>query len=90
MLLDYQKDGVEAWADAYPSPERAVVEIVEIAPMPFTFTLTPPSATPEPVDPKSGRFSPAWPPAGVAVPQQRSPTAIRRPASPSLAPPNSN
>jgi OOP family OmpA-OmpF porin len=56
MFLHYQKGGVEAWADAYPSPERAVVEIIEIAPLPFTFSLTPPSATPEPVDPKAGDF----------------------------------
>ena len=56
MLLHYQKDGVEAWADVYPSPERAIVEIVEIAPIPFTFALTPPSATPEPVDANKGDF----------------------------------
>jgi OmpA-OmpF porin, OOP family len=56
MFLHYQKDGVEAWAQTDPSPERASVEIVEIAPMPFTFTLTPPTATPEPVNPNAGDF----------------------------------
>jgi len=56
LLLHYQKDGVEAWADIYPSPERAVVDTVEIAPIPFTFTLKPPSATPEPVNPAAGDF----------------------------------
>ncbi|MGD0740064.1 MAG: OmpA family protein [Terracidiphilus sp.] len=56
MFVHYQKNGVEAWAEAYPSPERAVVEIVEVAPIPFSFTLTPPSATPEPVDPNKGNF----------------------------------
>ena len=56
MLLHYQKDGVEAWADVYPSPERAIVEIVEIAPIPFTFTLKPPAATPEPVSATAGDF----------------------------------
>jgi len=57
MFLHYQKDGVEAWADAGPGePERASVEIVELAPMPFQFTLKAPSATPEPVDPAAGDF----------------------------------
>lgn len=56
LFLHYQKDGVEAWAETDPSPERASVEIVEIAPMPFQFTLTAPSATPEPVNPAAGDF----------------------------------
>ena len=57
LFLHYQKDGVEAWAETDPSgAERASVEIVEIAPMPFKFTLTAPSATPEPVDPAAGDF----------------------------------
>jgi len=56
MFVHYQKNGVEAWVEAYPSPERAIVEIVEIAPIPFTFALKPPSATPEPVDPNAGDF----------------------------------
>jgi len=57
MFLHYQKDGVEAWAQTDPlGPERASVDIVEIAPMPFTFTLVAPSATPEPVDPNAGDF----------------------------------
>jgi outer membrane protein OmpA-like peptidoglycan-associated protein len=57
MFLHYQKDGVEAWAITGPGdPERASVDMVEIAPMPFKFTLTPPSATPEPVNTASGDF----------------------------------
>jgi OOP family OmpA-OmpF porin len=57
LFLHYQKDGVEAWAETDPSgAERASVEIVEIAPMPFKFTLAPPSATPEKVDPNAGDF----------------------------------
>ena len=57
MFLHYQKDGVEAWADTdTQGNERDSVEIVEIAPMPFKFTLTAPSATPEPVDPAAGDF----------------------------------
>jgi hypothetical protein len=43
LYLHYQKDGVEAWAETDPSPERASVEIVEFAPMPFKFTLTAPA-----------------------------------------------
>jgi len=57
LFLHYQKDGVEAWATTGPGdPERASVDMVEIAPMPFKFTLTPPSATPEPVNPAAGNF----------------------------------
>ncbi len=57
LYLHYQKDGVEAWATTGPGdPERAGVDMVEIAPMPFTFTLTAPSATPEPVNPAAGDF----------------------------------
>jgi uncharacterized protein (DUF697 family) len=47
LFLHYQKDGVEAWAETDPrGAERASVEIVEIAPKPFKFTHTAPSATP--------------------------------------------
>ena len=56
LFLHYQKDGVEAWAETDPSPERASVEIVEIAPIPFIFTLKPPAATPEPVNATAGDF----------------------------------
>ena len=57
MFLHYQKDGVEAWATTGPGEaERAGVEIVEIAPMPFKFTLTPPAAKPEPVNATAGDF----------------------------------
>jgi outer membrane protein OmpA-like peptidoglycan-associated protein len=57
LFLHYQKDGVEAWATTGPGdPERAGVDMIEIAPMPFKFTLAPPSATPEPVNPAKGDF----------------------------------
>jgi outer membrane protein OmpA-like peptidoglycan-associated protein len=56
LFLHYQKNGVEAWAETDPSPERASVEIVEIAPIPFTFTLKPPAATPESVSATAGDF----------------------------------
>jgi outer membrane protein OmpA-like peptidoglycan-associated protein len=57
LFLHYQKGGVEAWAEFDTEGiERASVDIVEIAPIPFTFTLKPPSATPEPVNPNAGDF----------------------------------
>ena len=55
MLAHYQKDGVEAWAVVEPrGPERTTVDMVEMAPMPFKFALTAPSATPEMVKAESG------------------------------------
>ena len=57
LWIHYQKDGVEAWATTGPGDaERASVDMIEIAPMPFKFTLTAPSATPEPVNPAAGDF----------------------------------
>lgn len=57
LWMHYQKNGVEAWAlTGVGDPERAGVEIVEIAPMPFTLTLTPPAATPEKIVPATGDF----------------------------------
>ena len=57
LFLHYQKNGVEAWATTGPGdPERAGVDMIEIAPMPFNFTLKPPSATPEPVNTAKGDF----------------------------------
>ena len=57
LFLHYQKDGVEAWATTGPGdPERAGVDMIEVAPMPFKFTLTAPSTKPEPVNPIAGDF----------------------------------
>jgi OmpA-OmpF porin, OOP family len=57
LFIHYQKNGVEAWAETDTQGiERAAVDIVEIAPMPFNFMLVAPSATPEPVDPNKGDF----------------------------------
>jgi hypothetical protein len=57
MFLHYQKDGVEAWAETDPGgAERASVDIVDIASMPFTFTLKQPAATPEAVNTTAGDF----------------------------------
>lgn len=58
LFVHYQKDGVEAWAETdTQGNERASVDMVEITPIPFNFTLTAPSATPEPVDANAGDFS---------------------------------
>ena len=57
LFLHYQKDGVEAWAETDPlGAERASVDIIEIAPMPFAFTLKQPAATPEAVNTTAGDF----------------------------------
>jgi outer membrane protein OmpA-like peptidoglycan-associated protein len=57
LFLHYQKNGVEAWATTDPlGAEREEVEIVEIAPMPFAFTLAPPAATPETIVAATGDF----------------------------------
>jgi hypothetical protein len=57
LFLHYQKDRVEAWAETDPGkPERASVEIVEVAPTPFTLTLKPPAAVTEAVSTTTGDF----------------------------------
>jgi len=60
LFVHYQKDGVEAWAETAPlGAERAFVDIVDIASMPFTFTLKQPAATPEAVNTTAADF-PGW------------------------------
>jgi len=49
LFVHYQKDGAE----------RAFVDIVDIASMPFTFTLKQPAATPEAVNTTAADF-PGW------------------------------
>lgn len=57
LFLHYQKDGVEAWAETdLLGAERASVDMIEIAPIPFTFTLKPPAAAPEAVSTNAGDF----------------------------------
>jgi len=52
-----RKTGVEAWAETDPNgAEHASVDIVEIVPMPFRFTLKPPAATAEAINPAGGDF----------------------------------
>jgi hypothetical protein len=56
LFLQYLNDGIEAWAETDPSPERTSVDVVEVAPIPFMFTLKPPAATPEPVNATADDF----------------------------------
>lgn len=57
LFMHYQKNGVESWAEVSTSGiERTEVEIVEIAPIPFTFTLASPAATPEKIVAATGDF----------------------------------
>ena len=57
-VLQYAKNGVEAWAnvDAGGFPLIFTVDTIEIAPLPFTLTLAGPTATPEKVATDSGDF----------------------------------
>ena len=57
LLLLYQENGVEAWAETDPrGAERACVDIVEIAPTPFKFTLKHPAAITDAVNLAAGEF----------------------------------
>jgi outer membrane protein OmpA-like peptidoglycan-associated protein len=57
-VLQYAKDGVQAWAnvdtDGYPLLFR--LDVIEIAPPPFTLTLAAPAATPEKIATDQGDF----------------------------------
>jgi outer membrane protein OmpA-like peptidoglycan-associated protein len=57
-VLQYAKDGVQAWAnvDTDGSPLIFRLDVIEIAPLPFTFTLAPPAATPEKIATDTGDF----------------------------------
>jgi len=48
-VLQYAKNGVQAWAnvDTDGSPLLFRVDVIEVAPLPFTLTLAAPAATPE-------------------------------------------
>jgi outer membrane protein OmpA-like peptidoglycan-associated protein len=57
LWLHYTKDGVEAWALlGTGDPERAGMEMAEIAPLPVTLSLAAPAATPEVITPAAGDF----------------------------------
>ena len=57
-ILQYNKNGVEAWAymDWDGSPIIFRFNVIEIAPLPFTLTLTAPAATPEKIETDKGDF----------------------------------
>jgi len=57
-VLQYSKNGVQAWAnvDTDGSPLLFRLDVIEIAPLPFTFTLAPPAATPEKIATDTGDF----------------------------------
>jgi OOP family OmpA-OmpF porin len=57
-VLQYAKNGVQAWAnvDTDGSPLIFRLDVIEIAPLPFTLTLTPPAATPEKIANETGDF----------------------------------
>jgi len=56
--LQYSKNGVEAWAnvDTDGSPLIFRVDVIEVGPLPFTFALPPPAATPEKIATDKGDF----------------------------------
>jgi len=61
VVLRYNQNGVEAWANAVmddsANPIRMMVDLVEIAPPPIKLTLVEPAATPERLPaPDSGEF----------------------------------
>jgi OmpA-OmpF porin, OOP family len=57
-VLQYSKNGVQAWAnvDTDGSPLLFRLDVIEIAPLPFTLTLAPPAATPEKIATDTGDF----------------------------------
>jgi len=57
-VLQYAKDGVQAWAnvDTDGSPLIFRLDVIEIAPLPFTLTLAAPAATPENIATDKGDF----------------------------------
>jgi OOP family OmpA-OmpF porin len=57
-VLQYSKNGVQAWAnvDNDGSPLIFRLDVIEITPVPFTLTLTPPAATPEKIATDKGDF----------------------------------
>jgi len=57
-VLQYAKNGVQAWAnvDTDGSPLIFRVDVIEVAPLPFTLTLAAPDATPEKIATDKGDF----------------------------------
>src|ERR1022692_1915624 len=57
-VLQYAKNGVQAWAnvDTDGSPLLFRLDVIEIAPLPFTLPLVAPAATPEKIESDKGDF----------------------------------
>jgi hypothetical protein len=55
--LQYAKNGVQAWANVDPSGQpNIILNVIEVTPLPFTFTLAAPAATPEKIATDKGDF----------------------------------
>ena len=55
-VLQYSKNGVQAWINMDSDFEKFRLDVIEIAPLPFTLTLAAPAATPEKIAPNKGDF----------------------------------
>jgi OOP family OmpA-OmpF porin len=57
-VLQYAKNGVQAWAnvDTDGSPLIFRLDVIEVGPVPFTLTLAAPAATPEKIETDKGDF----------------------------------
>src|SRR5579863_6849255 len=57
-VLQYAKNGVEAWANVQGdgSPLIFRLDVIEVGPLPFTLTLSAPAATPEKIETEKGDF----------------------------------
>jgi len=55
-VLHYAKNGVEAWANMDNDFSIFRLDVIEVAPLPFTLTLTAPAATPEEIATDKGDF----------------------------------
>ena len=56
-VLQYAKNGVQAWANVDPGGQpNIILDVIEVTPLPFTFTLAAPAATPEKIATEKGDF----------------------------------
>jgi len=56
-VLEYAKNGVQAWANVDPSYVPLLrLDVIEVTPLPFTFALPAPAATPEKIATDKGDF----------------------------------
>ena len=55
-VLQYAKNGVQAWANVDNDFANFRLDVIEIAPLPFTLTLAAPAATPEKIATDKGDF----------------------------------